>query len=110
MPRKKVAAAPVAKVNLPPLDPLEAAREVARHAQEGNHKLAMAVDTLRTALETVVMAEMDLTTKRPTTTGDLRAIAVNGLNAYSQLTGQSWRRHKIIGSWAGDRDLKTLEA
>jgi hypothetical protein len=87
--------------SLPALDALQAAQETARNAQEGNLKLARAVDTLRTTLETIVVAEMDRTTGLPTTAKDLRGIAVQGLNAYSQLSGQSWRRHKLIGNWAG---------
>ena len=90
-------------------DPLEAAQEAARLAQEGNLKLSRSVDALRTALETIVIAEVDNTTGLPTTTKDLRGIAVAGLNAYSQVSGQSWKRHKIIGNWAGDRNLDTLE-
>jgi len=90
-------------------DPLEAAQEAARLAQEGSLKLARSVDALRTALETIVIAEMDMRTGQPTTTKDLRGIAIEGLNAYSQISGQSWKRHKLIGSWAGDRNLDTLE-
>lgn len=93
------------KRDLPPLDPLEASQEEARHAKEGNLKLQRAVDTLRTALETIVVAERDNRTGLPTTTQDLRGIAVAGLEEYSRLTGQSWRRHKLVGNWAGDRNL-----
>lgn len=97
------------KPPLPPLDPLAASQEAAAHAQEGNVKLSRAVDILRGALETVVMAEMNLKTQLPTTTEELRGIAIEGLSAYSRLTGQSWKRHKLIGSWAGDRNLSTVE-
>lgn len=90
-------------------DPLEAAQEAARNAQEGNLKLARAVDALRTALETVVVAEVDNTTGLPVTALQLRQLAVEGLDAYSRLTGQNWKRHKLIGNWAGDRTLHTLE-
>lgn len=90
-------------------DALEAAQEVARNAQEGNLKLARSVDALRTALETIVIAEMDRRTGLPTTTKDLRGIAMAGLDAYSQVSGQSWKRHKLIGNWAGDRNLDGLE-
>lgn len=90
-------------------DPLDAAQEEARLAKEGNLKLSRAVDTLRGALETIVIAEMDHSTGLPTTALDLRQLAVTGLNAYSQLTGQNWRKHKLIGSYAGDRNLNTLE-
>jgi len=95
------------KLGLP--DPLLAAQEEALHAKEGNHKLGLAVDALRTGLETIAIAEMDLRTKLPVTTAQLRGLAVEALNAYSQVSGQSWRRHKLIGSWAGDRNLATLE-
>lgn len=97
------------KPRLPALDPLAAAQEAAAHAQEGNVKLARAVDILRGALETVVMAEMNLKTQQPTTTDELRGIAIEGLTAYSRLTGQNWKRHKLIGSWAGDRNLSNVE-
>lgn len=82
-------------------DPLEAAQEAARLAQDGSLKLSRAVEALRTALETIVVAEIDRSTGRPTTTVDLRGIAVAGLDAYSQISGQSWKRHKLIGNWAG---------
>lgn len=100
--RKKAAA--VAPREKPPIglpDALEAAQESCRLAQEGNLKLSTAVDYLRTALETIVIAEVDRTTGRPTTTRDLRGIAIEGLNAYSQLSGQNWKRHKLVGNWAG---------
>lgn len=90
-------------------DPLEAAQEAARLAQEGNVKLSRSVDAMRLALETIVIAELDNRTGLPTTTRDLRGIAVTGLDAYSQISGQSWKRHKIVGNWAGDRNLDTLE-
>ncbi len=91
-------------------NPLEAAQEAARNAQEGNLKLARAVDALRSALETIVVAEWDNTTNSPVTAKDLRGMAVEGLDAYSRLTGQNWKRHKLIGNWAGDRTLSNLEA
>lgn len=87
------------KLGLP--DPLEAAQEAARLAQEGSLKLSRSVDALRIALETIVMAEVDNQTHMPVTTRDLRGIATSGLNAYSQISGQSWKRHKLVGSWAG---------
>lgn len=100
---RKKAAAPAAgkkpSIGLP--DELEAAQESARLAQQGALKLSRAVDFLRTALETIVIAEVDLSTGRPTTTRDLRDLAIEGLNAYSQISGQSWKRHKLVGNWAG---------
>jgi hypothetical protein len=96
------------KLGLP--DALAAAQEEARHAKEGALKLSRAIDALRTGLETIVIAEVDNRTGLPTTTKDLRGIAVEALNAYSRVSGQSWKRHKLIGSWAGDRDVDTLEA
>jgi hypothetical protein len=98
-----------AKPKLPPLDSLEAALETARNAQEGNLKLARSVDVLRQTLETIVMAEIDNSTGLPVAAADLRTLAVAGLDAYSKLTGQSWRRHPIIQSRAGDRTLTGLD-
>lgn len=111
MPRKSTAAksAPPKRDHLPPLDPLLAAQEQARNAMEGSHKLSLAVDALRTGLETIVSAEVDLKTGLPTSTLDLRGIAVAALDAYSQISGQSWRRAKLIGSYVGDRNLASLE-
>lgn len=106
------AAQPVSIAERPSIglpDPLEAAQEAARLAREGNHKLCGAVDALRTALETIVIAEYDSHTRAPTTTADLRKLAIEGLNAYSALTGQSWRRNKLIGSYAGDRNIGNAE-
>jgi hypothetical protein len=107
-PKRPVQAAPVtaapARDEKPPIglpDPLEAAQEAARLAQEGSLKLSRAVDTLRETLETIVVAEMDLRTQLPTTTKDLRGIAIAGLNAYAQISGQSWKKHKLVGNWAG---------
>lgn len=95
MPRRKE------KPPIPALDPLEAAQEAARHAQEGSLKLSKAVDTLRTGLETIVHAEMDHQTKLPVTLKDLKGIAIEALDAYSQISGQNWRRAKLVGNWAG---------
>ena len=111
--RQKPAAAPGEKPSIGLPDPLQAAQEEALHAKEGNHKLALAVDALRSALETIVIAEMDYTVKPPQPIGpmQLRTLAIEGLDAYSRLTGQNWRlkRNKPQGSWAGDRSLTTLE-
>lgn len=108
MPRAKAKHVNGTKPSLGLPDPLEAAQEEARHAKEGALKLSSAIDLMRTALETIVIAEVDNRTGLPVSTKDLRGLAVEALNAYSALTGQSWRRHKIIGSWAGDRNLDTL--
>lgn len=91
-------------------DPLQAAQEEARNAKEGAHKLGRAVEALRVGLETVVMAQMDRQTGLPTTTADLRGIAVDALNAYSLICGQNWQRHRLIGNWAGDRSVGTEAA
>lgn len=99
---------PPEKPDLPALNPLDVAIETARNAQEGNRKLSLSVDALRSALETIVMAEIDTRTGLPVSTKDLRQIAIEGLDAYSALVGQSWRRNKIITSRAGDRDTSTL--
>lgn len=106
--KKKPAVSPpdAVKRNLPPLDPNIAALEAEAHAQEGNRKLCMAVDALRSGLETIVIAEMDRKTGLPTSTGDLRRLAIEALDAYSAITGQSWRRAKLSGpTRAGDRSL-----
>lgn len=96
------------KLGLP--DPLEAAQEAARHAQEGNRKLSLAVDALRTALETITVAEIDHETGLPVSARDLRQLAVDGLDAYSQITGQNWRspRNRIVATRVGDRNLGKL--
>ena len=101
--------APAAKPKLPALDPLAAAQEEALHAKTGALRLGRAVDALRTGLETIVVAEMDMQTKLPVSAQQLRQLALEALDAYTQVSGQSWRRHKLIGSYAGDRDLTTLE-
>jgi hypothetical protein len=91
-------------------DALEAAREAARNAQEGNLKLCRAVDILRSTLEMIAGAEMDRMTGLLVKPHEFRQMAVDGLNAYSTLTGQSWKRHKLTGpTRAGDRSLDTLE-
>src|SRR5271170_8393623 len=108
-PRKVPLDAIVAKRNLPPLDPNAAAIEAEAHAMEGNRKLCMAVDALRSGLETIVIAEMDRLTGLPTTPTDLRKLAVEALNAYSAITGQNWRRVKLSGpTRAGDRNQNSL--
>lgn len=93
------------KPPLPSLDPMEAAKESARVAQEGNLKLCRAVEVLREAMELAVIAEVDNTTGQPVSAKQLREILVTGLDEYSRLTHQSWRRNKIIHTRAGDRDL-----
>jgi hypothetical protein len=102
----------VATVPLMPLDPLVQAQEVARHAQEGNLKLAKAVEALRAGLETIVVAEMDNRTGLPVGISDLKQIAVAALDAYSAQCGQSWRspKNRLISSWAGDRNITTANA
>lgn len=89
-------------------DPLEAALESQRLAQEGNVKLSRSVDALRTACETVLIAEVDNTTGRPVTVADLKGIVTAGLNEYSRITGQSWKRHKLVGNWAGGTGNKPV--
>jgi hypothetical protein len=106
MPRRK--AAPVEKPKLGLPDALESAQESARLAQEGNLKLSRSVDALRTALETIAAAEWDHQRNAPVTPKDLRELAVNGLDAYSQISGQSWKRHKLQGSWAGGTGNKPV--
>jgi hypothetical protein len=107
---KKKPAVVVKKPNLPNLDPNDPLvwQEACRQAQEGNTKLARAIDALRECLQIIVMAEMDNHTKLPVTARDLRALAAEGLEAYSQLTGQNWRKHPVVHSRAGDRNQSTL--
>ena len=98
MPRKANAMAPRkangAKPSLGHPDALAAAQEACRHAQDGNVKLSRAVDTMRVALETIVVAEIDNTTGLPVSAADLRGLALKALETYSRLTGQSWRSTK----------------
>lgn len=91
-------------------DSLEAAQECARLAQEGNTKLARAVDILRGAMEIALMAEVDNQTGRLVTLQDLRGILSAGLDEYSRLTGQNWRspKNKLVGSWAGGTGNKPI--
>lgn len=91
------------------VDPLYAAQEAARCAQDGNLKLAKAVDVMRAALETIISAEWDHEAGRAVSPQDLRNIALSAMNEYSGLTGQNWRRAKLIGSYAGDRNLNFEE-
>ena len=91
---------------LPDLDPLEAAREAQRHAQEGNLKLSRAIDIMREGLEVIVFAEQDRRTGLPVDGKTLRKLAAETLDAYSAMTGQNWRKVKLTGaSRAGDRSL-----
>lgn len=109
-PRKIIPQVALERPPLPPVDPLYAAQEAARHAQEGNVKLSRAVDCLRQALETITIAEMDRQTGLPVSAKDLRQLAVEGLDQYSTLCGQPWRRNRIITSRAGDRNLDFANA
>jgi hypothetical protein len=101
----KRAPTPGEKPPMPALDPLEAALESARNAQEGNVKLARAVEALREGLETVVNAEWDHTENRAVTPRELREIAITALDAYTALVGQSWRRNPIVKTRVGDRSI-----
>jgi hypothetical protein len=104
MPRKKPEEKP--KIGLP--DALEAAQATAKAWQEGSHKLARAVDALRQGLETIVQAEMDNSTGLPVSANDLRGLAVTTLDAYSRITGQAWRKHRVIESWASGTGNKPV--
>ena len=94
-------------------DELDATQEACRLAQEGNVKLARSVDVMRAALEMIATLSqpgmIDRQTNLAISTNDLGNMALEALNAYSHLTGQSWKRHKLIGSRAGDRNLNGLE-
>lgn len=104
---KKPKSVELPRIGLP--DPLEAMTSAYRNAQEGNLKLQRSIDAMRQGLETIVQAEFDNETRLPTTATDLRKLAIETLDAYSRLTGQSWRRHKLIGSYAGDRNLGKVQ-
>lgn len=110
MKRKVVTPVLAEKPKLGYPDPLEAALETAKNAQEGNRKLALSVDAMRAGLETIVIAEYDHSTGQPVTAQTLRQMALTALDAYSALTGQNWRRHKIVNSYVGDKNLASLEA
>jgi hypothetical protein len=96
------------KPKLPPLDPLAAAQEACQLAQEGNIKLARAIDILREGLQLLVFAEADHSTKPPTpmTASMLRTLAAETLDAYGRLTGQNWRspRNQVVHTRAGKAD------
>lgn len=108
MPRAK--RIPTEKPRLGVPDALEAAQESARLAKEGNLKLSRSVDVLRATLETITQAEQDRQTGLPVSAKDLRMLAVQGLDQYSQISGQNWRRNPLIGDRSGDRSLEGLEA
>ena len=102
VPAKRKAAKPNGRrpsLGLP--DELAAAQEACRLAQEGNLKLSRSVDLLRGQLELIVQAEFDHKSKRLVTASDLRQLAVEGLDAYSEVSGQDWRRRPLIGNRAG---------
>lgn len=99
------------KPSMPALDPLAAAQEEARHAKEGNVKLARAVDILREGLELLVVAEIDRKTGIPVDAPTLRQLAAACLDKYSQHVGQNWRaaRNKLTGpSLAGTKGNKPV--
>lgn len=99
------------KLGLP--DPLEAAQEACRLAQEGNVKLCRGMDIFREALEMIVMAEFDHGTGKPVDAAQLRKLAEGALNGYSALSGQNWKlpKNKLSGATrAGDRSMQGLEA
>lgn len=109
--KKSAAEAPTKpKPKLPNLDPNDARiwQETAQLAQEGNTKLARAIDALRECLQTLVEAEMDFTVKppQPVQAHQLRALAAEGLEAYSDITGQNWRmpRNRVVRTRAGVAD------
>lgn len=53
----------------------------------------------------ILLAEIDNATRLPVTTRDLKGLAVEALDKYSQVSGQDWRRAKLRGSLAGDRSI-----
>lgn len=91
------------KPKLGHLDPLEAAQETARCAQEGNVKLSRAIDSARLVLQTIATAEWDRERSTPVTAADLRKMAT------AFLAEQGWLRRMVVESRAGDRDLNSLQ-
>jgi hypothetical protein len=102
-PADLVPPSPLTKPSIGVPDPYEAYLEELMHAKEGNLKLQHAIEVLRSTLETIVVAEFDNRSQLPVSAQELRTMAAEGLNEYSRLTGQNWRRHKLIGSRVGDR-------
>lgn len=100
---------PTPKPPLPPVDGLAAAIEAARHAQEGNTRLARAIDVLREGLQTIAIAEIDNYTKMPVSAQQLRVMAVETLQSAAALAGQNWLtpRNQVVRTRAGraDHDL-----
>lgn len=99
---------PDKRPSLPPVDALATMREAQDLAKEGAHKLAQAVDILRAGLELIAQAEFDHQTGRMVEAPELRSLARQALDQYSQFTGQDWRRHKLQGSWAGGTGNKPV--
>lgn len=93
--------APREKPSIGVPDPLLVAQEEARHAKEGSAKLQRAVEVLREGLETITVAEWDRVERREVTANELRKMAAKTLGEYSALTGQNWKRHRIVHSHAG---------
>lgn len=93
--------APKEKPSIGVPDPLLVAQEEALNAKAGNAKLQRAVDALRAGLETITVAEWDRVERREVTANELRKMAIKTLDEYSSLTGQSWRRNRIVHSHAG---------
>ena len=97
---------PKPKPNIPPLDEVAALREAARLAQEGNAKLAKAIDTLRSGLQVISVAEWDHETNLSVSPSKLRQMAAETLSAAGQLAGQNWLipRNQVVHSRAGRAD------
>lgn len=83
------------KPKLGHLDPLEAAQETARCAQEGNVKLSRAIDSARLVLQTIATAEWDRERSTPVTAADLRKMAT------AFLAEQGWLRRMVVETRAG---------
>jgi hypothetical protein len=102
-PRKVALVPPAEKPALGLPDPLDAAQEACRLAQEGNVRLSRSIDACRLFLQGLSQAEYDHEKRREITAAELRAMAAQFLS------NQGWRK-PIQTTRAGDRTLNGLEA
>lgn len=100
-PRKQPVAIPTAeKPRLMHLEPLAAAQEAARNAQEGSVKLSRSIDECRKVLQMIASAEWDNERNRPVLAEDLRKMA------QAFLSERGWRT--LIETRVGDRNMASL--
>ena len=95
----------------PKMDPTAVELEKAQHAIEGNRVLQLVCDELRMCLQEIHQAQMNLSTKQPVTPDELRALALEGLEAYTRITGTPWKRNRVVRTRAARsvqfRDVKS---